>query len=104
MIWRVGTTQIDDKDVMVAEGTGGYPEPVKLYFDKDSGLLVRQVRYARLPIGRVPAQIDYSDYREVAGLKFPFKVIATWVDGRSTIKLTDVQPNAAIEASRFTKP
>jgi hypothetical protein len=103
-IWRVGTTQIDDQDVLVAEGTGGAPQPLKLYFDKDSGLLLREVRYVQLPVGRIPAQVDYSDYRDVAGVKLPFKVVATWVDGRSTIKLTGVQSNAPIDASRFAKP
>jgi hypothetical protein len=80
-IWRVGTTQIDDQDVLVVEGTGGAPQPLKLYFDKESGLLVRQVRYVQLPVGRIPAQIDYSVYREAGGIKIPFKVVATWVDG-----------------------
>ena len=65
---------------------------------------MRQVRYVQLSVGRVPAQIDYSDYREAGGIKIPFKVIATWVDGRSTFKITGVQPNAPIDASRFAKP
>jgi hypothetical protein len=79
---------------------------VKLYFDKQSGLLVRQVRYTQLPVGRVPAQIDYTDYREVAGtgVKMPFKWTATWVDGRSTTTLTGVQPNLPIDDARFVKP
>lgn len=102
--WLAGTTQIDDRDVIVAEGTGGGQQPVKLYFDKESGLLVRHVRYVQLPVGRVPVQMDYDDYRDVAGVKMPFKTVATWVDGRSTTKLTDVQPNVPIDASRFARP
>jgi hypothetical protein len=103
--WRTGPASIDDRDVILAEGTGGgQPQPVKLYFDKSSGLLLRQVRYVQVPMGRVPVQFDYDDYRDVAGIRMPFKMIATWVDGRSTIKLTDVQRNAAIDASRFGKP
>jgi len=102
--WRVGNTGIDDRRVFIVEGTGGYPQPVKLYFDRDSGLLVRQVRYVQLRIGRVPAQFDYDDYREVAGVKIPFKVVATWVDGRSTTKLMEVQANVPIDGSRFARP
>ena len=48
--------------------------------------------------------MDYSDYREVAGVKMPFKWTVTWLDGQSTYELTSVQPNAAIDASRFAKP
>src|SRR5438477_6873209 len=43
----VGTTSIDDKDVVVVQGTAnGGRSSIKLYFDKQSGLLLRQVRYA----------------------------------------------------------
>ena len=37
---------------------------------------MRQVRYNDSPVGRIPTQTDYSDYREVAGVKMPFK----WTD------------------------
>ena len=49
--WKVGMTQIDDKDVVVAEGTGESKTSLKLYFDKDSGLLVRLLRYSQT-VGR----------------------------------------------------
>jgi len=101
--WRVTSTSIDDKDVRVLQGTSPMRPPLNLYFD-DTGLLVRMVRFADTPIGRVPTQNDYSDYRVVAGVKIPFRLIATWTDGRVTIELTEVQPNVAIDASRFERP
>jgi hypothetical protein len=52
----------------------------------------------------VPVQIDYSDYRDVAGVKIPFGWIITWTNGQSTIKLKDVQPNVPIDNARFAKP
>jgi hypothetical protein len=33
----------------------------------------------------VPVQIDYSDYRDVAAVKMPFRWIITWTNGQSTI-------------------
>ncbi|MDP9113649.1 MAG: hypothetical protein M3O20_08210, partial [Acidobacteriota bacterium] len=103
--WKIGMTSIDGQEVVAAVGTGPQP-PVKLYFDKQSGLLVRLVRYVQLPIGRVPAHIDFSDYREIAGtgVKMPFKWTATWVNGQSTTALTDVKANVPIDPSRFAKP
>jgi hypothetical protein len=103
--WKVGFTAIGDRDVVVAVGTGPQP-PIKLYFDKQSGLLTRLVRYVQLPIGRVPAHIDFDDYREVpgTGVRMPFKWIATWVDGRSTTTVTDMQANVPIDAAKFAKP
>jgi hypothetical protein len=52
----------------------------------------------------VPTQIDYSDYREVSGVKTPFRMVVTWTDGRDTIVLNDVVANVAIDAARFARP
>jgi photosynthetic reaction center cytochrome c subunit len=101
--WRVGSTEIDDKTVQVLQGINPRQAPVNLYFD-ESGLLVRLVRFVDTAIGRVPTQIDYSDYREVAGVKMPFRWVATWTDGQSTIELSDIQPNTPIDAAKFGKP
>jgi photosynthetic reaction center cytochrome c subunit len=103
----VGSSSIDDNDVVVVQGTAnGGRSSVKLFFDKQSGLLVRQVRYANTIIGRVPIQVDYSDYRDVAGagVKLPFHVITTWTDGRSDVLLTSAQTNVAIDAAKFNQP
>lgn len=104
---RVGSSSIDDKDVVVVQGTAnGGRSSTKLYFDKQSGLLVRQVRYADTLIGRVPIQVDYSDYRDVAraGVKLPFHVITTWTDGRSDVLLTSAETNVVIDAAKFNQP
>jgi hypothetical protein len=95
---------IDGKDVEVVQGRGPRNLLVTLYFDKQSGLLVREIRFGRTPIGRVPSQVDYSDYRDVDGVKFPFEYKFQWLDGRDTYKLTDVKVNVPIEESRFGKP
>jgi len=103
--WRVGFPgNINDRDVQVLQGMTAGRSPVKLYFDKENGLLVRQVRYTDSPVGRNPTQIDYSDYRDVAGVKMPFRWTVTWLDGRSTIELTEVQPNVPVDATRFARP
>ena len=93
-----------DLDVHVIQGTmpGGFP--VKLYFDDETGLLVRQIRYTESPVGRNTWQIDYSDYKDVGGVKMPFKWIFMWQSGKNMVELTDVQPNAAIPANRFAAP
>ena len=102
--WLVGSTTIDDRAVDVVEGLGTGQPPLKLYFAKDSGLLVRMVRYADTLVGQVPTQADYSDYRLVSGVMLPFKWTITWVDGRSTTELSEVQPNVPIDPAKFTKP
>jgi len=103
--WRTGAPAIiDDHEVQVVQGTSDGRYPVDLYFDPKSGLLVRLVRYSESPLGLNPTQIDYADYREVAGVKMPFRWTVTWLSGRSTIELTNVQPNVPIDAAKFAQP
>ena len=103
--WRSGAaTVIDDREVQPVQGTGSGGALVTLYFDAESGLLVRQVRSVPSPVGRLPTQVDYADYREVAGVKLPFRWTVTWLDGKDTVELKDVRPNAAIDAARFARP
>ena len=103
--WRVGfQTTIDDRDVQLVQGTTRSGGTATLCFDAESGMLVRMVRFADSPVGRLVTQVDYSDYREVAGVRMPFKWTVSWLNGRSVYELTDVQPNVAIDASRFARP
>jgi len=104
--WRTGfpSTTIDDKEVDVVQGSSADNTPVKLYFDKKSALLVRQVRYTDTALGLNPIQVDYADYRDVSGVKMPFRLVVTWTDGRSTIVLSEMRANVSIDAAKFAKP
>jgi photosynthetic reaction center cytochrome c subunit len=97
------TTMIDDREVQVVQAMAGASR-VKLFFDKQTGLLTRVVRYSKTIVGPVPTQVDYSDYREVAGVKLPFQWRLTWTDGQSMFSLDDLQPNVAIDPAKFAKP
>jgi photosynthetic reaction center cytochrome c subunit len=97
-------TTIDDKDVTVVQGNGPNGTLATLYFDDATGLLVRMVRHGRSPIGRVPTQVDYADYRDVGGIKFPFRWTFAWLDGRDQFEFSDVKLNVPIDAARFGEP
>ena len=77
---------------------------MKLYFDKESGLLVRQVRYTNSPVGLNPTQIDYMDYRDVSGVKMPFRWTTTWTDGKASTELGEIKVNTPIADAQFAKP
>ena len=101
--WQVSSTTIDARTVQLLQGANTGQLPVNFYFD-EAGLLVRIVRWNRTAAGTVPMQFDYADYREVAGVKMPFRTVVTWTDGRNITTLSDVQPNVAIDAARFARP
>jgi photosynthetic reaction center cytochrome c subunit len=103
--WRVGRAAfIDGKELVHLQGTSPAGVTGSLYFDPDTGLLVRQLRYAESPVGRIPTQVDYEDYRDVAGVKMPYKWTVTGINGRDSFEITEVQPNARVDAARFGKP
>jgi photosynthetic reaction center cytochrome c subunit len=78
--------------------------PVQLYFDEQSGLLLRELRYAESPLGLNPTQVDYADYRDVDGVKTPFRWTIGRPSGRFTIQLEQVKQNVPIDDAKFAKP
>ena len=104
--WRAGfpAAMIGDRDAQVIQATLAGGSRVKFFFDKASGLLLRTVRFTVTAVGVIPTQTDYSDYCEVVGVKMPFHWGLTWTDGQSTVELSEIQPNATIDAKKWLKP
>lgn len=101
--WKAGRTVIDDKDVTIVQGRQNGQPAANFYFDDDD-LLVRIVRWTQTPVGLVPTQIDYSDYKTVAGVKIPFERRVRQTYMQMTVKLADMQPNASVAPNRFARP
>src|SRR5467141_1875471 len=85
---------------MVVGQTEGQP-PLRLYLDKESGLLLRLIRYAETPLGRNPTQIDYADYRDADGVKMPFRWTLARPGNRFTIQIEQVQQNVPVDDAKF---
>jgi hypothetical protein len=103
--WRVGfPSTIDDRDVQVVQGTLAGGTTVTLYFDDETGLLTRQMRYIRSPIGPLTTEVTYGEYKEVNGVKLPHAVTLRWLNGRENITLSEIRANVPIDASRFAQP
>ena len=78
--------------------------PINLYFDKDSGLLLRLIRYAETPLGRNPTQIDFADYRDANGLKVPFRWTISRPGNQFTIQVEQLQQNVPVDDAKFASP
>jgi photosynthetic reaction center cytochrome c subunit len=96
--------KIGDREAYVISGMRPGQPTVKFYFDEQSGLLLRLVRYAESPLGLVPTRIDYADYRDVDGVQVPFRWTIAEPDASSIIQLDETQQNVPIDGSRFVKP
>jgi photosynthetic reaction center cytochrome c subunit len=90
--------------VDVVQGTGPRGLLVTLYFDQQTGLLLRELRFGLSPIGRVPTQIDFGDYRDVNGIKLPFRMTFAWLDGRDAIVLDEIRTNVPVDEAKFGRP
>jgi hypothetical protein len=102
--WRVGRAVLNDEEVTVVQGIDDERQPIANLYFAPSGLLVRVVRWTLTPVGFVPTQIDYSDFRDVAGVKVPFKRVVSQTFMQMTVELSDVQPNVPMDAARFARP
>jgi photosynthetic reaction center cytochrome c subunit len=100
----VGTEKIGDQDAyrVIAFRKGG--GRVMFYFDTQSGLLLRVSQRIESPLGSLPQDTDYSDYREVNGVKVPFMVTVVHVQGATVYKWDQIQANVPVEDSRFDRP
>lgn len=101
---RPAAEKIGGHDVYQLIGVNQGKPPMRLFFDKESGLLVRSIRYADTPLGRNPTQVDYADYRVQDGVKVPFQWTLARPLGRFTIQIAELQQNVPVDDKRFEKP
>jgi photosynthetic reaction center cytochrome c subunit len=96
--------KIDGHDTYLVEGREEGRPPLRLYFDTQTGLLLRLVRYAQSPLGLNPTQIDYADYREADGVKVPFRWTLARPGNRFTIQVEEMKQNVPVDDTKFTAP
>ena len=96
--------KIGEHPANLVVGSNPGQAPVSLYFDQQSGLLVRLMRYSESPLGRNPTRIDYADYRDEGGTKVPFRWTIARPSGRFTIQVEKIEQNVPVDDAKFAKP
>ena len=101
-----GKEKIDGKDVYVLRGIGVDGKGERLYFDAQTGLLIRRITSTTTVVGLIPEEVDYEDYREVDGMKVPFTIRITSIDSfwSSTRRFTEIKLNQPVDETKFNKP
>jgi photosynthetic reaction center cytochrome c subunit len=95
---------VSGKVLYVVSGIREAEPPVELYFDEESGLLVRLRHYTATPLGLNPTQIDYADYRSEGPVKTPFRWTISRPNGRFTIQIEQMQQDVPIPDDKFSIP
>jgi hypothetical protein len=91
---------LDDETVEISQGE----DSVKLVFDKDTGLPKNALYEASTSSGMFPVIETYSDYRDLNGLKIPYKIAIT-LSGRKYQDLTmkSMQINVGLKTADLEK-
>jgi zinc protease len=101
-----GKEKIDGKDVYVLRGVTPDNKTERLYFDAQTGLLLRRITLTPTMVGLVPEQVDFEDYRDVDGMKLPFTIRISSIDSffSSTRQFTEIKLNVPVDETRFNRP
>ena len=99
-----GTEKVGASDAYVIVATPDTLPSETFYFDTKSGLLVRTDATLVTPEGKTPTKNFLEDYREIDGVKMPFRVRTILPQFELIVTTTEVKNNAAVEDSMFAKP
>ena len=95
---------VGERETYVLGGLNAGQFAAKFYFAKDSGDLLRLVRYTKTPLGENPTQIDYADYRLQHGIKVPLRLTISRPNSSLALQIEDVKFNVPIDNAKFAQP
>jgi zinc protease len=99
-----GVEKVDMRSAYVIEAVPQVGSPERLYFDTQTGLLIRKDSEEEGEEGKRSVEEYYDDYREVDGIKLPFTIRQISPGMNLIIKLNEVKQNISIDDSKFNKP
>jgi hypothetical protein len=101
-----GKDKINDREVVILRGALPDKRRIRLFFDAETGLLLRKVIFNNTIIGPDPVQFDFEDYKDVDGVKLPFSVRISYTEPgfSGTRKFTEIKNNVSIDDARFALP
>ncbi len=97
----VGKDSIGGEDAYLVRAGGHGDVSEMLYFSVNSGLLLRRIVLTQTALGRYDEQTDFSDYRDVDGVKLPFTVTRMEAAARHTEKYSEIKHNVPVDDSIF---
>ena len=103
----IGRDKVGDRDAYVIAANRSDTDIERLYFDVETGLLLRRITYLRTMIGTIPEQFDFEDYRDVDGVKLPFVVRVSSVDAGNPVSVrtfSEMKLNAPFDDAKFKMP
>jgi hypothetical protein len=97
----LGKISVRDADAYVIEAKPADGPVEKLFFDVKTGLLVRRYTESDTPLGKLPLQTDYEDYRDVDGIKQPFLIHWSFPGRVWGRKIDEIKQNVPLDDTKF---
>ncbi len=101
-----GREKVGEREAIVLTSKVSDTRTEKLYFDTQTGLLLRILGITQTLLAPIPEQTDFEDYREVDGIRLPFTIRQSFVDPWVgwTRKYTEIKHNVAVDDTKFNPP
>ncbi len=110
----VGRAQVGEREAYLIEAITANGDSQKLYFDTETGLLIRRDARSRIisrtsraykeQISMADVEIYYDDYREIDGIKLPYTVREKTPEGLIITSYEQISHNVLIKDEQFEMP
>ena len=105
-----GRQKVDDHDTYAVEAMPAAGSRETMYFDVQTGLLVRRDMTAYLPTGQTPSEIYFDDYKPLtgaSGLKIAWTrtiIFPESPEGNTIFRFKEARANVELNDSTFSMP
>ncbi len=95
--------KLDGREVYMVSATTAENQRERLYFDTQTGLLVRRISGTPTILGFFQYQVDYTDYKDFGGVKLPTVIKFAVPNISWTRKVLEVKNNVPIDDAKFNQ-
>jgi hypothetical protein len=101
-----GIGRMNDAEVWIVRVDCEFSPPLTRYVSTRTGLLVKEDAWVTAKgAGTIPLTVRFEDYRDVAGVKIPFRLTSeSRLTGKQVTQFTEATPNAEIRGDTFALP
>jgi hypothetical protein len=102
----IGIARINDRESYQIVIEDSSTQSIQLFFDVESGLLLRRVNVTNTMLGPLNVQWDFSDYRDVSGIKVPFLIRTSDVSSYDTVvrRFSEIKIDSSVGENLFEIP
>jgi len=102
----IGVARINDRETYQVIIDDSSTRSSQFCFDVDTGLLLRRVNVSNTMLGPLNVQWDFSDYRDVSGIKLPFLIRTSDVSSYDTVvrRFSEINIDSSVNENVFDIP